>query len=117
MESITEIWQTELRVYAAPAFVLAGLYLALRGIGLTWRALRLPPAQGGQSLRLMAGFRSAIIGSAVAGIAAGWLWQVEGVAIAAALIGAGELCETSVDIWALRREIRTTSGRPRESTT
>jgi hypothetical protein len=111
METITEIWQSELRVSAAPAFVLAGFFVALRGIRLAWGAMRLPPAEDGKNLRLMTGFRSAIVGLAVAGIAAGWLWQVEGLAIAAALIGAGELCETSVDIWALRRELRTTSAR------
>jgi hypothetical protein len=117
MEAITEIWQSEQRVYAAPAFVLAGLFVALHGIRLTWGALQLPSSEGGRNLRLMTGVRSAIVGTAVAGIAAGWLWQVEGAAIAAALIGAGELCETSVDIWALQRELRTTSARRRASST
>jgi hypothetical protein len=71
MQAITEIWQTELRVYVGPAFVLAGLFVALRGIRLTWGALRLPAAEGGKNLRLMTGFRSAVVGLAVAGIAAG----------------------------------------------
>jgi hypothetical protein len=117
MQAITEIWQSELRVYVAPAFVLAGLFVALRGIRLTWGALRLPSAEGGKNLRLMTGFRSAIVGSAFGGIAAGWLWQIEGLVVAAALIGAGELCETSVDIWALRRQLQTNSARRRASST
>jgi hypothetical protein len=94
-----------------------GLSLALRGVSLALGALRLPPAEGSKNLRLMTGFGCAIVGSAVAAAAMGWLWQVEGLAIAAALIGAGELCETSVDIWALRRELRTTSARRRASST
>jgi hypothetical protein len=117
MEAITQIWHSELRVYVGPAVVLAGLFVALRGIRLTWGALQLPSAEDAKNLRLMTGFRSAIVGSAFAGIAAGWLWQVEGLVVAAALIGAGELCETSVDIWALRRQLRTISARRRASST
>jgi hypothetical protein len=118
MEVITEIWQSEWRIYLAPVTVLAGLFLALRGGSLALGALRLAAAEADKNLRLMTGFRSAIVGTAVAAVAAGWLWQVEGLVVAAALVGAGELCETSVDIWALRRQLRTTSARrPASSST
>jgi hypothetical protein len=118
MEAITEVWQSQFRIYLAPAIVLAGLLLALRGGSRALGALRLSPVEAGKNLQLMTGFRSAIVGTAVAAVAAGWLWQVEGLVIAAALIGAGELCETSVDIWALRRQLRTTSARrPASSST
>jgi hypothetical protein len=117
MEAITGIWQSEWRTYVSPTLFLAGLLFALRGVRLTVRALRLPSVEGGKNLRLMTAFRSAIVGSAVAAVAMGWLWQVEGLAIAAALIGAGELCETSVDVWALRRELRTTSAGQQASST
>jgi hypothetical protein len=60
-----------------------------------------------------------IVGLAFAAFGAGWMAQVEGIAVAAVVIGAGELAETSVDAWALRRQVATSAklSRVRSSST
>ena len=102
MESV---WATELRVYAAPLAAVCGGWLALFGARSVAGALASPVGVSGRALRLMRGFRALIVGTALVCLAAGWFWQLEALAVGAALIGAGELMETSIDVWALRREL------------
>ena len=52
----------------------------------------------------MRGFRIAIVGLAIAIAATGWLIGSIGLVVLAVIIGLGELMETSLDAWALRRE-------------
>jgi hypothetical protein len=99
------LWNSDVRFYIGPLLMAAGLRLLLVGARRAVRALRLPSGVRDKNLRLMTGFRLAIEGPALAGVAAGWLWNVPGVLAIAAIIGAGELLETSLDAWALRRQV------------
>jgi hypothetical protein len=103
MQTLTLVWEAEMRFIAAPVLLAIGLVSAGRGVRYSYAALRLPVAAKGKNVRLMASFRAAITGLAVTCIAVGWLLQVPALAVTAAIIGLGELFETSVDVWALRR--------------
>ena len=108
-------WDEELRFYLTPLMILGGTALAISGLRAAASAVMLPATTPGKNLRLMTGFRAALVGAAIACAAAGWLWQVEGLAVAAMVIGLGELLETSLDVWALRREATAAAagrGRP-----
>jgi hypothetical protein len=99
------VWETDLRIYFAPLVLVLALAFGVAGARRAVVALQLPAGATGKNLRLMSGFRLAIVGAAVACTAAAWLVQSVGLAVAAALIGVGELMETSLDVWALRREV------------
>ncbi len=91
--------------YVAPLLILAGLGWSFTGMHHSRSALRLPPGAAAKNLKLMRGFRVAIVGLAIALAAAGWLIGSIGLVAIAAVIGIGELMETSLDAWALRREV------------
>jgi hypothetical protein len=100
------LWNTDLRLSLGPAVAIAALFYAANGASTSWASLHQPPATLGKNVALMAGFRALIIGTAVACIALGWLLQIEALVIVAAIIGLGELFETSVDLYALRESER-----------
>ena len=110
-------WESELRFYVAPLLTLAGLAWAAMGVRRRFLALRLPLAVCGKNVSLMSGFRAAVVGAAIACVAFGWLLHSVALVAAAAIIGAGELLETSLDLWALRQETWSYSAasRPRSA--
>jgi hypothetical protein len=112
IEVVQALWETELRLLVAPAVALAGVALVLHGLRGMGRALRLPSETIGKNLRLARGLRSFIMGLVALGFGTGWALQVEALAVAAVIIGLGELFETSLDIWALRREVEAGSTLP-----
>jgi len=97
-----ETWTTELRFYIAPLVAAVGMLTAARGVRRSREALGQTPGAAGKNLRLMSGFRQLIVGSAVALVALSWALQSVAVVATAGIIGAGELFETSLDIWALQ---------------
>lgn len=55
-----------------------------------------------RALAIMRGFRRSVLGLALAGVGAAWLWEVRGLVTLSLLIGGEELLESSVMIRALR---------------
>ena len=84
------------RVYPAALLMAAGFILSIRG-----------------ALRFRRGFRRAIVGLAIAGIAAAWLWQIDWILVLSLVIGGEELLESTLHIQALGMAERTArrSGR------
>src|SRR5437763_16731842 len=102
------VFEASWRVYPAIALVLAGVIMALRGFGAEVRAFRSAPGDPGTPLAMMRGFRRGILGFAVAGLAAAWLWQLGWLAILAGIITGAELLESSLVVFGLthRRTLR-----------
>jgi hypothetical protein len=104
MEDVMDaLWESDLRLYLAAPLLAIGLVLLIAGSRRAYRAFRLPFRVRDKNLRLMSGFRSTLVGSALLAGAAGWLWNVPALFAGAVIIGVGELLETSLDVWALRR--------------
>ena len=106
MNALELLWNTDLRLSLAPCMAVVALYYAANGASRSWTSLHQPPATPGKNVTLMTGFRALISGTAVACIALGWLLHVPALVIVAAIIGVGELFETSVDVYALRESER-----------
>lgn len=100
MEAVVDLsW----RIYPSLMLQSAGLALAVYGLVRQFRGIVMPVRNPDKGLTWMAGFRLTIVGLAVAGIAAAWLWQSVFLLVLALLIGGGETFESSLDIFALRR--------------
>jgi hypothetical protein len=61
----------------------------------------------------MAGFRTCILGLALVGISAAWIWQRPVLLVLSIAIAAGETMETSLILFALRHGAHLEYGRPR----
>lgn len=111
------IWESELRLYVAPLLAVTGVVIAMRGVDRSHHAVRLPPGDASKAFALMSGFRLAIVGPAMALVALGWVLQSVALVATAAIIGAGEMFETSLDVWALKQRPWTygTASRPRSA--
>jgi hypothetical protein len=93
---------------AYPASILIGIGLAFVGVGIRRmvggiRGTRRAPLK---AIVWMAGFRTSVLGLALAGIAAAWLWHVPLLLALALVIGAEETFESSAYIWTLERKGR-----------
>jgi len=100
---MTTIAELSWRAYPAATLMALGLWLVLRGVRRCYAAW--PRAAGGlmQPAAWMRGFRVTILGLALAGSGAAWLWQIAWLLAASLIIGVGELLESSLDIDALER--------------
>lgn len=67
------------------------------------RAHNLPPRDPTKALRFVRGLRLSIIGLAIVGLGAAWMWQILWIAVLAAIIGAEETLETSIVTFGLTR--------------
>ena len=100
MEAIVDLsW----RIYPALALLAVGLGLTAYGCLRQFRGIVMPVRHPDKGLNWMLGFRLTIVGLVIAGIAAAWAWQVPFLLALALIIGAGEIFESSLDIFALRR--------------
>lgn len=96
--------------YPGVPLVIAGSLLAIRGI---WRGaregrrLRVDPMR---ALAILSGFRSAVIGLALCGVGAAWIWQCGWLLALSLIIGGQELLESSIMIAAARQGCRSTSA-------
>ncbi len=108
---IDTLVQLSWRVYPAAGLMALGTVLSLRGVRLAGAGLRRPLSGSMQSLTWMRGFRLTIIGLAVAGVGAAWLWQIGWLLALALAIGGEETLESSIAIAALRRA----RDRPRDA--
>ncbi len=96
------------------ALVLIGLGVALgvRAAGICRAAWRRPLTGSMQPLDWMRGFRLAVIGMAVAGVGAAWLWHAPWLLALALAVAFEETLECSICIAALRRAPRHRSATP-----
>ncbi len=98
------LWHTGLRYFVGPPLMLAGVSVVVLGVRGVAAALRTPATEPAKNLRLMASLRRTIVGLAVVTTAAGWLLLAPVLVVLGAVIGLGELLETSIDVWALRQQ-------------
>jgi hypothetical protein len=90
------------RGYPAAALTVAGFVLLGKGLGFGFAGSR-GLLHERDALGWMRGFRLAVVGLCLVGIAAAWVWQVLWLFVAAAAIMGEELLETSVIIETLKR--------------
>ena len=103
MDALVELtW----RGYPATALMLLGAVVAARAVLLCRAAWRRPLSGPMQPLAWMEGFRLFVIGLALAGIGAAWLWQLGWLLALSLAIGGEETLESSIAITALRRARR-----------
>jgi len=83
--------------------------MALGAAGAVWGAkrglqglLRAVRGDAAQLVPLMEGFRAAIIGLALVGIGAAWIWHLPWLLAISLAVGGGETIETSLILFALR---------------
>jgi hypothetical protein len=100
MDALVELsW----RIYPAAVLIAAGCALALLGVARGVGGLRLPIRHPDKAVSVMRGFRLAVIGLAVAGLAAAWAWHLVWLLVLALAIGGEETLESSMHIYALTR--------------
>ena len=92
-----------LRAYPAAALGAVGAVVFARGLALLIDGLRRSVWDPDKSLAMASGFRIAVIGLAIAGLAASWQWQLLWLLLLALAIGGEETLESSIVIFALRR--------------
>ena len=109
MESMTGLaWGA----YPAAALLLVGSALAFQGLLRCRAALPHPRSGVMEPLTWMRGFRLTIVGLAVAGVGAAWLWHLGWLLALSLAVGGEEALETSIAIHALRSQAgRTPAGR------
>jgi hypothetical protein len=99
---MTNIVSASWRAYPAAVLAVAGLVLLAKGLWFGFAGshglLRERDALG-----WMRGFRLAVVGLCLVGIAVAWVWQVLWLLVAAGAIMGEELLETSVIIETLKR--------------
>jgi hypothetical protein len=95
---MNEIWTA-----AQIALIVAGVPLAVRGLQREWHAVFLPLETPGKVLLFFRGFRMSVIGLALIGIGAGWMWDQTWLIVLSAAIGFEETIESSIDVFALTR--------------
>jgi hypothetical protein len=109
------LWNLDWRVYPVAVIGLAGVLLMARGIVLSVIGARTPLEVPGKNLTWMRGFRLAVIGFALAGLAAGWMWQWPVLVALSLCVAFEEFIETSIAAWALQQEFeaeQTVASRP-----
>jgi hypothetical protein len=110
MDALIELGWTQ---YGAAALLALGVALALRGLHRCREAFPRPRSASMQPLAWMLGFRLTIIGLALVGAGAAWLWGLPWLLALSLAIGGEETLETSIAISALRAQQRPTGAPPR----
>jgi hypothetical protein len=89
------------RAYPAAIFMAAGLVVALRGARTFMHGFDRPFDGPSRVLVGVRGFRRGIVGLAIAGIGAAWLWHIDWILVLSLAIGGEELLESTFHIQAL----------------
>src|SRR5262245_33088614 len=91
------------RWFLALPLMTVGTVCAVRGARRGWRGLRgAVHGDAGQLVPFMEGFRTCIIGLALVGIGAAWIWHLYVLLLLSLAIGCGETMETFLILFALR---------------
>ncbi len=98
--SIDGPWRTDL----IAALALLGAGLAVHGLCRLAGGLRSPSSSSATLPTALRGFRVAVIGLALVGVAGAWLWGQVWLLVLSLGIAGEETLESSVMIWALERE-------------
>ena len=97
MDVLTEFtW----RIYPAFVLLILGGVLTLRGAMLELAGLK---GDASKNLTWIRGFRMSILGLALAGVGASWLWNLKWLLILSLAIGGEEILESSLVIYGLKR--------------
>ncbi len=95
------------RIYPAVLLLILGGLLALRGAMLELSGLKgALKGDAGKNLTWIWGFRLSILGLALAGVGASWLWHLKWLLILSLAIGGEETLESSIVIYGLKRGIK-----------
>ena len=109
MDAITGAsWQT----YAAGALLVGGLPLLVAGLAIELNGIMRPLRDPAKVLTWVRGFRLSMIGLALAGTGAGWLFDQTWLIVLSLAIGGEETLESSIMHFALTRgrDVRLTIG-------
>jgi hypothetical protein len=90
------------RIYPAAAMLTIGAVMAFFGLRRDIAGLRAPFSDRNKTLKMMTGFRMAIVGVALVLFGAAWIAQITWLMWLAAIIGLGELLESSLMISGMR---------------
>src|SRR5262245_28692458 len=93
--------ESDWRQLPAASLMLTGVLLAIEGARRQIGGITRPIGDPSKGLTWMRGFRRTIIGLAILGIGAAWMWQAPWLLALSLVIGAGEVFESSLDVWAL----------------
>lgn len=92
-------WQTAIQV----VLMTVGPLIAARGLVQEWDGLRRPVRDPAKVLTFLMGFRTSVIGLALVGIGAGWMWDITWLLVLSLAIGGEETLESTVHIFAVTR--------------
>jgi hypothetical protein len=99
MQELASSWH----VVAAAVLMAGGAALAFAGMRRDVLALRMGAASQTTPLNFVRGFRLGVIGLALIGLGAAWMWGILWLAVLALIIGAEETFETTLLIYGLTR--------------
>ena len=99
------------RPYAAALAAVLGLVLVLRAALVARNDARRPKKDALALALLVRGFRRAVLGLALIGVAAGWVWQQPWLLAVSLVVGFEETLESSIIVGALEAEHRETVRR------
>ena len=83
--------------------MVVGAWLAFWGLRLEINGFRLPTRDSDHILSIVRGLRLGILGLAVAGIGAAWIWHLTWLFVLSLVIGIEEMVEISIVIHFLKR--------------
>ena len=89
------------RAYPAAILMAVGLAVGLRGARTFMHGFDRPFDGPSRVLVGVRGFRRGIVGLAIAGVGAAWLWQIDWILVLSLVIGGEELLESTFHIQAL----------------
>jgi len=92
-------WQTVIQL----VLMAIGPLIAGRGLVQEWDGLCRPIRDPAKVLTFLMGFRMSVIGLALIGIGAGWMWDITWLLVLSLAIGGEETLESTVHIFAVTR--------------
>lgn len=101
-----------LSTHVAPLLIPFGLAMLVVGIRRGAAGMRRYHRDPHRSLALLRGFRISVVGLCLAGLGAGWFWNIGWLVGLSLIIGGEELLESTVVIAAMTHPVRPRSAAP-----
>ncbi len=89
------------RAYPAAVLLGTGSLLAIPGLYGFWAGMRPPYEHASKTLAALQAFRRGVIGLAVMGLGAAWIWQLDWLLVLALVIGGEETLESTIHVQAV----------------